>query len=148
MSTKANGRPFSIVQSRTHADQWDVDIRPHRHNHPLSRSAAVHPSLRRIDIQAAVSTVDTLASVGTRPNRIYSAVLQLKPTSSFTSRDLYNTFAKTRRKKRGGLTNIEALVKLLEDDPDTWIIETLFEAGDLKALFFLCRAVPIVSIDS
>ena len=117
-STRANGCLFSIVLRRIDADQWDVDIRPHRHNHPASRSAAAHPSLRQIDMQAAASTVDTLLSVGTRPNRIHSAVLQLEPTSAFTSRDLYNTIAKTRREKLGGLSNIEALIKLLKNNQD------------------------------
>ena len=81
--------------------------------------------------------METLTTVGTKPNRIHSAVQQLNPALFFVSRDLYNIMAKRRRGKLNGLTNIEALIKLLEKDSDTWIMEILYEKGHLKALLFL-----------
>jgi MULE transposase domain len=94
--------------------------------------------LRKSDLKESNigTVVDNLSKQGLAPKQIINAIMIENPTLTFNDKDIYNLRLYQRQAQLNGLTPIEALIKHLEENSDSFIGRVFVEGEHLKALLF------------
>ena len=143
-STKATNCPFKL-QIKREADtsnEWWIDVKPDRHNHPPSSSPTIHGIHRRRAMAATdtYKTIVDLTKLGQPPKQIAAAVRERYPTIIMTRQDINNTRLRHRIEQLDGLTPLKAMMKRFEATPEQWLVEARLYNRYLTHLFFTTNA--------
>ncbi|KAE8214536.1 hypothetical protein CF327_g2091 [Tilletia walkeri] len=90
----------------------EKDVTRHKHNHELSSSPTVHPSLRKLDSDAKMEVVRQ-TSVGITPKQVLTLQDRTENSVSSLPRDIYNISAQARRQATHCLEPPETLLNFL-----------------------------------
>lgn len=125
-STRRIGCPFDLYGSHCNGS-WKLKVRTSVHTHGPSDLAA-HPQTRKFPSDQRAE-IGRLSSMGVRPQTIEAVFRDSNASACFTRRDFYNVRMAERRRRLGGRSPVEYLVRQLQNE-ESWLHVTTWDTFD------------------
>ena len=129
-SSRLNCCPFRL-NGCLKLGKWTLHVINDKHNHPPT-NAHSHPSLCRLS-QFENAEVVRLAGAAISPKKIYAALKQSNPDSTFTKQHIYNNITKDNIAFLRGRSPTQAFLEEL--DNSEWIYALRTENSKISCLF-------------